>query len=600
MRSGAFATLAEVVDFYDAGGGSGNTVLEPLALTDEEKADLVAFLEALSMDAPLTMEAPELPETATNGHLGGVPGMNKIETAARSAQPKRPCMNRRDFLVLGGTAVTVLATFGEGAFAQQLVTSSYTRKVIGKVSELEDAGVAVPFTYPTDDIENLLVMLDEEAGAGVGEDRNIVAFNTVCPHMGGYMDASLFRPDHSVLGPCPLHLSTFDLTVRNPNQPRHLGRDHLIETLIERVDSGGMVLVNSDIYPVEPLNTQYADIVLPAAGWGEVDFTRCNAERRLRLYAKFNDAPGEAKPDWWAIARFAQKMGFKGFDWTESNDIFEEAARFSRGGVLNYYALAVHAKREGKKAHEKLRELGTTGIQTPIRVIGGELVGTPKLHDPGNDWGELEDVTTDQKWLYAFGTHTGKANLLKTPWNNDSWSDFYEAIKPRPEKGEIWITNGRVNEVWQSGFDDLRKPELAKRWPWPHIVIHPEDAAPQGIESGDLVEGFNDTVYVQTGEPVGAGSKDLSFSELLKNGHIKTTTGQFVAVAIVSDEMRSGVAKAAFSYPGSMANAVCHAVPDPVSGNYRYKLGRGVLRKVGESAYKRNFLAMSLKPRPIV
>jgi arsenite oxidase large subunit len=34
------------------------------------------------------------------------------------------------------------------------------------------------------------------------------------------------------------------------------------------------------------------------------------------------------------------------------------------------------------------------------------------------------------------------------------------------------------------------------------------------------------------------------------------------------------------------------------AGNYRYKLGRGVLRKVGESSYKHNFLEMSLKPRP--
>ncbi|MCB1519024.1 MAG: arsenate reductase (azurin) large subunit [Hyphomicrobiaceae bacterium] len=391
-----------------------------------------------------------------------------------------------------------------------------------------------------------------------------------------------------------------DLTIRNKHQPRSVDRDHLIKTFIDRADSGGMVLVDSDIYPVDPLNTQYADIVLPAAGWGEVDFSRCNAERRLRLYAKFNDPPGEAKPDWWAIGKFAQKMGFKGFDWKESNDIFEEAARFSRGGVLNYYALAVHAKREGKRAHEKLRELGTTGIQTPIRVIDGKLVGTPKLHDPNNKWGELEDVTTDQKWLYAFGTHTGKANMLKAPWNNDSWSDFYEAIKPRKDKGEIWITNGRVNETWQSGFDDLRKPYLAKRWPWPFIVIHPDDAKPEGIESGDLVEGFNDTVYVQTGAPVGVKDKDLSFTELMKNGHIKTVTGQFVAVAIVSDEIKPGVAKAAFNYPGSMANSVCHAVPDPVSGNYRYKLGRGVLRKVGESAYKKNFLEMSLKPRPIL
>ncbi|NHB77625.1 molybdopterin dinucleotide binding domain-containing protein [Rhodobacter calidifons] len=387
--------------------------------------------------------------------------------------------------------------------------------------------------------------------------------------------------------------------MRNPNQPRSVDRDHLIEVFKARVDSGGMMLVDSDIYPVEPLNTQYADIVLPAAGWGEEDFTRCNAERRLRLYAKINDAPADAKPDWYAVGLFGQKMGFAGFDWKDSNAIFEEASRYSRGGVLSYHVLAQEAKKEGKRAHEKLRELGTTGIQTPVRMIDGQMVGTGRLHDPANDWGEIDGATADSKWLYAFDTHTGKANMLKTPWSNDSWIDFYDAIKPRAEKGEIWITNGRVNETWQSGFDDLRKPCLAKRWPWPHIVIHPDDAAPQGIESGDLVEGYNDAVYVQTGAPIGVTEKDLSFTKLMETGHIKTTTGQFVAVAIVSDEMRPGVAKAAFNYPGAMANSVCHAVPDPVSGNYRYKLGRGVLRKVDESAYKRNFLEMSLKPRPI-
>jgi arsenite oxidase large subunit len=44
---------------------------------------------------------------------------------------------------------------------------------------------------------------------------------------------------------------------------------------------------------------------------------------------------------------------------------------------------------------------------------------------------------------------------------------------------------------------------------------------------------------------------------------------------------------------------VCHAVPDPMTNNYRYKLGRGVLTKVGESPYKRSFTSMSLKPRNI-
>jgi cytochrome c peroxidase len=56
MHNGVFGTLEEVVDFYDAGGGNGlgmrlpNQTLsaEPLHLTDEEKRDLIAFLEALT------------------------------------------------------------------------------------------------------------------------------------------------------------------------------------------------------------------------------------------------------------------------------------------------------------------------------------------------------------------------------------------------------------------------------------------------------------------------------------------------------------------------------------------------------------------------
>jgi cytochrome c peroxidase len=64
MHSGMFATLAEVVDFYDSGGGEGpnkSELLKPLGLTDSEKADLVAFLESLTGDAPQVTE-PELPD----------------------------------------------------------------------------------------------------------------------------------------------------------------------------------------------------------------------------------------------------------------------------------------------------------------------------------------------------------------------------------------------------------------------------------------------------------------------------------------------------------------------------------------------------------
>lgn len=54
MHNGTMATLAEVVDFYDAGGGSDplkDPRLKPLGLVPSEKADLIAFLESLSGDS---------------------------------------------------------------------------------------------------------------------------------------------------------------------------------------------------------------------------------------------------------------------------------------------------------------------------------------------------------------------------------------------------------------------------------------------------------------------------------------------------------------------------------------------------------------------
>jgi cytochrome c peroxidase len=64
MHNGVFATLPEVVEFYNAGGGNDaqkSPLLRPLQLSGTEKADLVAFLEALSMDKPLLADDPKMP-----------------------------------------------------------------------------------------------------------------------------------------------------------------------------------------------------------------------------------------------------------------------------------------------------------------------------------------------------------------------------------------------------------------------------------------------------------------------------------------------------------------------------------------------------------
>lgn len=68
MHNGAFSSLREVVDFYDAGAGvAGNKPgwLRPLGLSQAEKRDLIAFLEAMSMDRPLLDTAPTVPAYST-------------------------------------------------------------------------------------------------------------------------------------------------------------------------------------------------------------------------------------------------------------------------------------------------------------------------------------------------------------------------------------------------------------------------------------------------------------------------------------------------------------------------------------------------------
>ncbi len=64
MHNGVFGTIEEVVDFYNAGGGSvagKSPLVKPLNLNAQEKADLVAFLNALSMDQPLLHDDPKMP-----------------------------------------------------------------------------------------------------------------------------------------------------------------------------------------------------------------------------------------------------------------------------------------------------------------------------------------------------------------------------------------------------------------------------------------------------------------------------------------------------------------------------------------------------------
>jgi arsenite oxidase large subunit len=389
-----------------------------------------------------------------------------------------------------------------------------------------------------------------------------------------------------------------ELTVANPHQVRSYDKQDIIDTLKQRADSGGMVVVNQDIYLVDPIGNRYADIIFPAATWGEDTFMRANGERRLRLYNKFYDAPGEAKPDWWIIAELAKRMGFDGFDWKNTNDVAEESARFSRGSRKDFNMIKVAAHREGKTLHQKLGEFGTNGIQGPVFMNDdGTLEGSKRLHDTTRKLPETGPTAGNvfNKKLTHFNSQTGRCNIQKSPWS--LFSDYWEWMKPKGD--ELWCTSGRTNERWQSGFDDRRRPYIVQRWPENYVEMHPDDAKARGVESGDMMMIYSDRVPSLKETILGVEGSDYSFAGQMKAGNVELTRAAVTAVAMVTRHIKKGIIYMDFLHTSQPANSLEGRVVDWISGNYNYKMGVAKVKKIGESPYKKTFRSMSFAPRDI-
>lgn len=87
------------------------------------------------------------------------------------------------------------------------------------------------------------------------------------------------------------------------------------------------MLIVQDIFMTE--TAKVADVVLPAAGWGEQDGTFTNGERRVQLVRKAVEPPGDAKVDWEIMSELAIRMGAdpEQFSYSSAQDIFEEVRR---------------------------------------------------------------------------------------------------------------------------------------------------------------------------------------------------------------------------------------------------------------------------------
>src|SRR5580698_3218471 len=73
-----------------------------------------------------------------------------------------------------------------------------------------------------------------------------------------------------------------------------------------------------------------AQVLFPAAAWGEKDGTVTNSERRISRQRTFLPLPDDVRPDWWIVSEVARRLGFAAaFNYRKPADVFREHAALS-------------------------------------------------------------------------------------------------------------------------------------------------------------------------------------------------------------------------------------------------------------------------------
>ncbi len=215
------------------------------------------------------------------------------------------------------------------------------------------------------------------------------------------------------------------------------------QAALKRAD---LVIVQDCYYPTE--TAEYADVLLPAAQWGEKRGTMTNSERLVVRSEKFLDPPGEAKPDWWIFSQVAKVMGYKrDFDFHNHEEIWDEYRFLTAGTPCDQMGMT----------NERLK---TTSLRWPC----------PNPRHPG---------TLRRYTRRKFFTPSGKAQF-KTP-----------VYKPPDETTDtefpFGLTTGRIASQWHTRTRTGKVPQLTKKDPEPFVEIHPDDAAENEVEDGEWI-----------------------------------------------------------------------------------------------------------------
>lgn len=206
---------------------------------------------------------------------------------------------------------------------------------------------------------------------------------------------------------------------------------------------------------------EMADVLLPAATWGEKDGTVTNSERRISHQKAFLTLPGQAKPDWWALTQVAQRLGFtESFDYQCAADIFREHAALSAFENHGTRDFDIGAKAEISDA--QFAELEP--FQWPMEK--GEQKGLQRMFADGR-----------------FFTPTGKAR-------------FHAASPRKPasvpnDQYPLVLNTGRIRDQWHTMTRTAKTSRLMGHLPEPYLEIHADDAEAYGLEDQQLAEVYN-------------------------------------------------------------------------------------------------------------
>jgi assimilatory nitrate reductase catalytic subunit len=192
-----------------------------------------------------------------------------------------------------------------------------------------------------------------------------------------------------------------------------------------------------------------AHVLLPALGWGEKDGTVTNSERRISRQRPFLPAPGEARPDWWALAEVGRRLGYgTAFAFETPAEIFREHAALS--------ALAAAEDRDFDIAALASADYDSL---PPTQWPAG---GPARFFAKGR-----------------FFTPDGKARMVPVT---------QAPVAQRPPRYPLTLNTGRVRDQWHTMTRTGRSPRLAQHISEPFAELHPADADARGIAPADLVE----------------------------------------------------------------------------------------------------------------